>query len=358
MTTTTTAQTRLRDAQPTADTSQRDNPINHVVAPILPQFDRMIQTYAIFNLLFLTFGFIEFTLLVIFFTFLAKSAILAFSLAIVFLTFFSYFILRLYYQTQKPGQFQDLKERYLRACKGVMNYREGVPEHHIALAGACAKFSDSLQGREYSFYRMPSWLSILDPYIEKFSYWHHWTDVQKMRELLLFSAIEENIKVVKCEPTSIEAHAGLANAYVVLSGLYVNSNKHEEDTGWLSNESLTPDLEHKFRSTAERAIEEFKILSDFAPDDPWVHAQLAYSYHDLKMPLEEIKEYEILLNLSPTDTDTMLRLGILYFQQGMNAKGLRIYEELKESAPKNALELIRFYGAYQPFKDMYFHAKN
>ncbi len=104
-------------------------------------------------------------------------------------------------------------------------------------------------------------------------------------------------------------------------------------------------FKQKFRLTAEKAIEEFKILSDYAPHDPWVHAQLAYSYRDLQMPKEEIKEYEAILQLCPDDKETLFKLGKLYFEQGQNAKGLKIYETLKFSHYKKAESLIHFYGA-------------
>jgi tetratricopeptide (TPR) repeat protein len=323
------------------------NAAHQVIEPILPQFDKMARTYILFNVAFLTAGFLESILLVLFFTLLTQSAILAFSLAIVFLTFFSYFILRLYFQTQKREQFQELTEKYLRASKAVLNYQEGIPEHHVALANACAKLSDSLQGREYQLYRAPRWLESLNPYIQRFSCWCHWHDIHRLRELLLINAVEENIKLVKCEPTSLEVHAALANAYIMLSGLYVDPRTGEStNERWMPDPEFIKSLESKFRSTAERAIEEFKIINDFAPDDPWVHAQLAYSYHDLNMPLKEINEYEIMIQLTPDDIDTLFKLGALYFQQGFNAKGLRIYEQLKSSDHKKAEELIKYYGAY------------
>jgi tetratricopeptide (TPR) repeat protein len=81
-----------------------------------------------------------------------------------------------------------------------------------------------------------------------------------------------------------------------------------------------------------------------------VHAQLAYSYHDLKMPQEEIKEYETLLTLIPGDHEIIFKLGMLYFQQGLNAQGLRMYDQLKRTHFKKAEDLIKFYGAYAPFE--------
>lgn len=168
-----------------------------------------------------------------------------------------------------------------------------------------------------------------------------------MKELLLSCSIEEHLKAVKCEPTNLDVHASLANAYVMLSALYADPRKfHDYDEEkYIPQERFSDAMEKRFRTIAERAIEEFKILNDYAPDDPWVHVQLAYSYHDLQMPKEEIREYEIVLKLRPDDHETLFKLGMLYFQQGMNAKGLKIYELLKKTSYKKAESLISFYGS-------------
>lgn len=168
-----------------------------------------------------------------------------------------------------------------------------------------------------------------------------------MRELLLQTCVKEYIKLVKCEPTTLETHAALANAYVMLSGLYIDPRKMEgyDEERWIPPDKYSEQFEAKFRTTAQKAIEEFKILCEYAPDDPWIHSQLAYSYHDLKMPLEEIQEYEMIQRLCPDDLDNLFTLGTLYFQQGMNAQGLRIYEELRRSHYKHSENLIKHYGS-------------
>jgi hypothetical protein len=325
--------------------------VYEIIKPILPLFDRKMKSYVYFNMGFLTLGALEFILLVTFFTFLVQSSILAFSLALVFLTFFSYFILRLYLQTKKPEQFKSLLANYTVACKSLVNYNENSPDYHIALANSYCRLADALHNLEYNLYSLPEWLSSLKPWMKKFSYWWHWEDVFKVKELLLQMAVEENIKLVKCEPTSLQAHVALANAYVMLSGLYVDPRKIEgfEEDHWKPFDQFEEILEKKFRATAERAIEEFKILNHYAPDDPWVHSQLAFSYHDLQMPQEEIREYEIIMKLTPNDKDTLFKLGVLYFQQGLNAQGLRIYEELKRSNYKKCEALIKYYGTFDAY---------
>jgi len=157
------------------------------------------------------------------------------------------------------------------------------------------------------------------------------------------------VKVVKLEPTNLEAHAALANAYVMLSSLYADPRKYHgfDDSKWISPRRYSETMKEQFCTFSKLAIEEFKILNDYAPDDPWVHMQLAYSYHDLQMPEEEMREYEIVLKLSPGDKETLFKLGMLYFNEGKNAKGLQIYEMLKHTHHKKAERLIKFYGGME-----------
>lgn len=330
------------------DKSHYHEQLNKVIDPIFMQFDRLMRRYAVFNLLFFLLCGGEVILLVMFFTFFAQSLMLALMLAIVFFSCFAYFTLRLYFQTKKPEQLKEIKERYIAACKGIINYQESSPEHHIALANACCKLANRLHGREYSYYAAFAWLSFIAPSVEKFSCWCHWEDLHYMKELLLQASVDEHLKLIKCQPVNLEAHAALANAYVMLSGLYIDPRKIEryDEERWIPSEKYNEAFEKKFRAIAECAIEEFKILNEYAPDDPWVHSQLAYSYHDLQMPLEEIREYEIIYKLNPDDKDNLYKLGVLYFQQGLNAKGLRVYEELKKSQYHKLESLIKQYGKH------------
>ena len=330
------------------DAATGHNHLNKVFDPIFTDFDRVIKRHAAFNIFFVGLCTIEVVVLAVFFVTLAQSLVLALSLSIVFFTFFAYFTLRIYFQTKKPEQFQEIKERYLAACKGLLSYQEGSEDHYNALANACCKFANRLHGREYNYYSPPAWMSFLSPLLERVSCWWHWRDIYFMKEKMLEEAVNEHIKFVKSHPTSLEAHASLANAYVMLSGIYIDPRNLEgyDDDLWIPKDKYTERFDEKFRFTAERAIEEFKILSEYAPDDPWVHSQLAYSYHDLQMPLEEIHEYETIQKLVPTYKDNLYKLGMLYFQQGMNAKGLRVYEDLKNAHYANAENLIKYYGSY------------
>ena len=316
---------------------------------LVEPFERCIKSYTYFNLAFIALATLEIVLFALCFTPILASGAAGICVAGMFLTLFCYFILRLYLQTKKPLQMRRVVGHFLTTYQRLIYFQDGIPEHHLAVAQACARSASALQGREYTFYTPPRQLEFLSSSLERFSFWCHWEDVYTMRELLLRHAVEEHIKVVKSEPTDLEVHAALANCYVMLSSLYVDYRKREsnEEDRWAPPVHLVSSMREKFLKAAERAMEEFQILNDYAPDDPWIHAQLAYSYRDLQMPEEEIRQYEAILRLRPDDTETRFRLGTLYFQQGHNAKGLRVYEELRHIHLKKAEALISFYGAYE-----------
>jgi tetratricopeptide (TPR) repeat protein len=322
--------------------------LNGLIDRSIPQFEDIIQGYVRFHFIAWIIIVIEIIGVVLFSTFLLQQSLLSIAIALLFLTIFSYFILKIYYQAQKPELFLEFRNQYIEDCKNLLKYQEGVKEHYSALAGACGKLASSLQGKENTYYKRLSYLGLVGTATEKFSAWWHWHDFHKMKELLLIQAIEENIQLVKCSPTSLESHAALANAYVMLSGLYISAARTEsENRPYTPSEQFLQLMHKRFRFAAERAIEEFKILQEYAPKDPWVHAQLAYSYRDLQMPKEEIREYETILELRPDDKDTVYKLGVLYFEQGYNAKGLKVFEQLTKERFPRAENLISYYGVFK-----------
>lgn len=317
-----------------------------LAALFVQRLEKIIKSYQLFHLLFIFFIGLEITALFLFFTLLSNSFMLALALGGLFLTIFSYFILRIYLQTKKPLHYRQCIQEYRTSCQEQMADEDGTPHYHIALAQAFSCLADELEGKEYHVYKQTSKPS-LNTILAKISCWLYWKDFHLLKELLLKSSVEENIKFVKCAPTVLESHVALATSYVMLSGLYVDPRKlADEEDRWVPQEAYAETMKEKFRTTAKRAIEEFKIIKDFAPTDLWVHSQLAYSYHDLQMPEEEIAEYEILFKLNPHDRETLYKLGSLYFQQGLNAKGLQIYDALKKINPNKADQLINQYGAY------------
>lgn len=337
-------------SNPIEDVTEPPSSFDAISSSILAsinQIQRIVKTYFLFQLAFLALIVIEIGLLTLFFGVLKNSFMLAISLAGLCLTIFSFFIFRIYLQSKKPLHFQTLIEDYGTSCQTFINSEKDHLQNYVSLAKAYSELADQLQGKEYQLYRYTSWPA-LDAFIEKFSCWCYWKDFHFLKELLLKKAIEQTILLVKSSPTLLEAHVALANAYVMLSGLYIDPKKIiRHDLKWLPAEAMNEEMEQKFRLTAKKAIEEFKIIQEFSPQDPWVHLQLAYSYHDLQMPEEEIKEYEILLKLRPIDDEILYKLGSLYFKQGLNAKGLQIYDALRKVHSLKAEKLIKHYGAYE-----------
>ncbi len=279
-----------------------------------------------------------------FLPFLNRSAVLAFALGGLFLTCFSYFVLLFYFQAKKPQQLMELKDQFLQSCKQLIPTPSGVAQHHLSIAEAFSKLSHYLQDYEWNFYKIPSPVKFLSPLISRFSAFCYWEDVFKIKHLLLCASVEEHIKQIRTTPTDLEVHASLANTYVALSKLYREPLRSSHHPRMERSRRLQPLFEEKARTFSRLAIEEFKILSQYAPNDPWVHEQLASGYGDLGLPEEEVKEIELLFKLRPQDKEILFRLGILYFQQGLNAKGLLVYEELKQANYKKAEDLISSYG--------------
>lgn len=270
-----------------------------------------------------------------------RSLLLAISLAILIVSIFSYAILRLYFQAHKPEQFHKLRATFFTACTASMPSILTPHERSLTLASAAYKMSTRLVGIEHKLLLSTSRLPSITRLFKKLGSFLFFRDVLLIRELFLLLAVDEHIAIVKKQPTDLEVHASLAHAYLALSRLYQDfAEKFHEES------SAREALNTKFVKAVESATEEFSIIDHYAPNDPWVHAQLASSYHALGKFEKELEEYEHILTLCPNDREIMHRLGILYFKLGKSAKGLEIYESLKKAGHANIQELINHYDAH------------
>jgi len=328
--------------------SQRGEYFQHVLPnyyrSVLKKFRKIARSFIHFNCGFLALVGLEITLFGAFFPLLSQSVLFALALSVLFLTCFSYCVLLFYFQAKKPEQLLSLKEEFLQSCKTLLSTPEGTAEHHLSIAEALSRLSSYLQEFEWDLYKVPSILQFSSQQISRFSAYCYWEDVFKMKQLLLEAAIVEHIKQIRITPTDLEVHASLANTYVTLSKLYrspFSSANHPKINKLKALQAL---FEDKSILYSRLAMEEFKILSQYAANDPWVHEQMAMGYKDLCLPEEEIAQVEILRKLRPQDKEILYRLGSLYFSQGLNAKGLLIYEELKKTNFKKAEDLISSYG--------------
>lgn len=315
--------------------------VKRLTLSCLEEFKQITRASALFHLIFVGIAAVEGLSFLLFFSFFMKSALLAFTIAGICLTVFTYFVLHYYFEAKKPDQFERVSQRFMSECQEMLPFPEGSSERHLSLSQALIYFSHQLPKQEYT--PLPHFSDALSPLIRKFNTWAHWKDILTLREKLLLRAIKENISYIKHHPTDLEGHAALAQAFVALSKLYVM--EESDETPWVPKDYHTPEMQAKFQEASRQAIEEFTILDTFAPNDRWVHSQLAAVYHDLKMPEQEIHAYERLLTIAPQDRDILFHLGKLYFQEGLNAKALAIYQKLLALQDMRADELIQFYGS-------------
>lgn len=294
---------------------------------VLKKFRKIAQTSLHFHLLFASFAFSMITA-----SFFAQTIYLAILASLFFATCFSYFVLLFYYQARKPEQLRALKDEFLNSSRTSMN------NQHLSIAESLIYFTSYLEGFEWEFYKVSS------PTLSRFSAYFYWEDVYKIKQLLLLAAIDEHIQQIRLTPTDIEVHASLGGTYVALAKLYRQPIANPQHPRIGSLKKLQAQNEEKHKNYSRLAIEEFKIISHYAANDPWIHEQMALGYKDLDLPIEETKELETLLKLRPQDKDLLYRLGTLYFSLGQNAKGLWIFEELKKTNYKKAEELIDSYG--------------
>ena len=335
---------------PFPSSSSQATPEQTLHAYIERSFLRFMQVgnnYLIFNCISFFIVLLEIVALLFLIAYLPHSSALAVTISLLFTTGFAYTILRLYFHTKQPEQYHLIRQHFIYECKELLLYDEHNPSSLHTLANALCQHAATLQGQEYHFYTLPSSIKQIQPLAEKFSCWWHWKEVIQMQEHILDYAIHERIQRVKLEPTNFEAHAALANTYLLLSDIYYIPEKDEEHR-WTPHEKNSRDLKNKFSLAAHQAIEELKILNEYSPNDLWVHKQLAHTYHKFKMYEEEMQEYETIISLAHDDYEAMYQLGVLYFQHGKNGKGLKIYDTLCHKKQSKAEQLIKFYGTGDP----------
>lgn len=304
----------------------------------IDEFKKIIRSFFIFNASFFIIFLTEVLLFAFLFAILESSAIMAMILGSIFLTAFTYFVLLFYFQSKKPEQFSALKERFILVCKRSLSIPPNSAEYHLTVATAAVKLCETLSENEREILSLPKFINLsnkLQSYFLK-------EDLFKFKESLLISAIDEHLQQLKTTPTDLEIHASLGNIYTNLSSLYIQA----KDNLFISKTTKLL-MKNKYDACLISTIEEFRILNDYAPNDPWIHLQLAQCYKKLNLVKEQIKELETVYKLCPNDNNILYKLGALYFETKRNSKGLRIYEELKMRSFKDADKLLSYYGVYK-----------
>jgi len=298
---------------------------------LLCDFQKSSNNFFKFNLFSVCIFFIELLLAIYLIQYYSDTSVIALFIALFSLTLFSYLILFFYFYAKKPDQFEGLKDRFLRSCRSCLSPPQGQIEHHLSICSAISFLVDDLKS-------LPKSKSV-----KKLSRHFSEEDIFLLKEMLFISSKEELLKQIRHTPTDIEIHSALANTYVKLSSLY--KEQKEKCLFWGNRKRQKKKiLGIKFTTAIQRAIEEFQILNDLSPNDPWVHAQLAKSYKELGMLQKEMIEYENILKLRPSDLEILFECALCYFKLGYSAKGLQAYETLKKAHFIRSDDLLNFYG--------------
>lgn len=314
------------------------------VRSALGRFQGILNSYALFHLSFLTILSLQLICSLILLFTNPISPIFAIALAALFLTFFSYLIINYYFQEKKPDQFLEIKKDFLDSCKKIISVDLDDQDYHLSLANSAFQLSTYITQKHVYAFSIPPFKFLEETFL-KLSFWLHFKDMQMMQEFLMQQSVHEHIELIKNSPVDLTVHTSLANAYIALSKIYsLPVDFPYANSLFFKQLYSKPRLLEKFNLATKKAIEELKILDDLAPNDPWIHAQLATCYHNLEMFDEEIREYEILLNLRSKDKEILFRLGLLYFRLGKTAKGLKVYEKLQQIDALDAKHLISHYS--------------
>ncbi len=285
---------------------------------ILSEFSEKLNKYYSFHLMFLGAFLLEFALLVLLLPFLARSGIVALTLAALMVTLFGYLSIKSYRETAFLEEIKHLIDRY-----GSQVVLEKSPNASLDIkkgevANAFLEFADILPIK--ATINLPFLPNILEDYFLKY------LDIgpQTLKEGLLKRAIQNRIESLKLNPAFSEKHSDLSSAYLSLATFYKSLGKKKDE-----KESLL------------KSAESLKILSDLNPQDTYPLERLAFIYKELNDVEGEIAVLEKWLKLDPKKSEPMLRVGQLYFNSGRSALGFKTYETLKSIDLKQSDELLK-----------------
>lgn len=293
-----------------------------ITEPILEQLHRLIKNYRLITLLFVGALLLETFLLILFFSFLVKSALFSLTLAALLITFFSFYTLRNTQAIEKESAMRELIQKYL---KGTQTLSQGIKTPSDLkqwLGEACLYLASQTQAEKAKRNAPPHWLA--KPFTLLWEASQRALideNLQLFQELALQKAIEcfsEQIRLAPCLPA---AHFNLALAWIELAN---GSKKY-------------------FIEGQKKGVEEYLILKGLEPKSPEILNHLAAGWRALGQTEEEIATLEELRELIPEDPDTLLRLGILYFEKRETVKGFKLFEAIKSIDLAKSDELMAYY---------------
>lgn len=108
--------------------------VDSLIDAALACFQKISKKYFVFHLAFAFLVLCEVLLALFFFAPLIDSYFIGIAIALIFFTLLLYFILRLYYNEQKPEELTLLCDEFVKACKDIAPFSESMPDHHLSVA--------------------------------------------------------------------------------------------------------------------------------------------------------------------------------------------------------------------------------
>ena len=260
----------------------------------------------------------EIILLIALLPFLARSGIVAITLAALLVTLFGYLSLKTYRESLFIDELKQIIDRYGSAISSDLGAHIPLDKRKGAIAEAYQNLADRTPIQNYT--TIPY---LPDLAIQKIYLWIGF-GFSTLKEELLKRAIQNRIEAIKLNPTQAEKHAKLATSYLSLSSHYEKMQNIQQHTLSLN-----------------RAIESLKILHDMAPKESTVLQELGAAYRKLSRTQDEVEVLESWLKIEPNQPEPLLRLGQLYFTQGKHALGFKTYEQLKTLDLSKSDELLK-----------------
>ncbi|MFN4173751.1 MAG: tetratricopeptide repeat protein [Parachlamydiaceae bacterium] len=286
--------------------------------PILSDFSEKLNKYYSFHLFFLGAFLLELALLILLLPFLARSGVVALTLAALMVTIFGYLSIKSYREAAFLEEIKHLIDRYGSQIVLEKSADASLDIKKEEVASAYLEFAEILPIK--AVINLPYLPSFIENYLLKY------LDVgpQTLKEGLIKRAIQNRIESLKLKPTLSEKHALLSSAYLSLASFYKSLEKKKEE-----------------KDSLLKSAESLKILYVLNTQESHPLERLAFIFKELDDVDGEISVLEKWLQLEPKNAEPMLRLGQLYFNSGKSALGFKTYETLKSIDLKQSDELLK-----------------
>ncbi|MDA8773760.1 hypothetical protein N9N03_01375 [Chlamydiia bacterium] len=279
--------------------------------------------------------------LLISFVVTANTIIPAYLMMSLLIMIFFFLLFRIWVITQYPKLITRLRDRLID-MRAIINYQEGVVQHHYWIAQKMCRFVDDMYSKTSVNTRV-KFFSFL-PARNLYEQWLN-ERLNEWSESIVLAAANEYIKLIYYEPLNKDVHWQLADTYLYLARMY-QKRKDLVRTGiyMMLFQDEPRVVDSKKIHYAEKALQEYEIIKRFGDPNKEIYIQSASVYRLLNDPKKECQELEKSISIDSDNLSQWFKLGVLYFQNGDVYRGLEVYKRLKSKRYENADKMMIFYA--------------